>query len=212
MRYARYLRMEGYIAASDSGGIVERWRFGRRLLEDDTATTPQGNLKHGVMDRLITHATTRGYKITDREIRYRLACAKAYETEAEIGTACSDFETWSDLRAAGFPPVEKPADAEPYDPRDADERERDLGRRLLRGERQDGFDSVSADFWPAEAYGALSTLAELAKYAEEMRDLTERFRKRDDERAEHLQKLINAVNGDMSATWEDAERALREKE
>lgn len=33
MRYTRYLRIEGHIAASDTGGIVERWRFGRRLLE-----------------------------------------------------------------------------------------------------------------------------------------------------------------------------------
>lgn len=209
MRYARYLRMEKYIAASDSGGIIERWKFGRRLLEDGTATTPAGNLRHGVLDRLITHATTRGYKLSEREVRYRLECARAYETEAQIGTASADFGDWTSLRVAGFPPVEVAADGEPYDPRDADERERDLGRRLARAGHQDGFDSISADFWPTDTYGPLSTLAELAKYAEEMRELTQRFVRRDEERDRHLQALIAAVNGDLSVTWEAAETALR---
>ena len=54
--------------------------------------------------------------------------------EAQIRTACSDFETWSDLRTAGFPPVEAEPDAEPYDPRDADEKWRDFrGEQERRG-------------------------------------------------------------------------------
>jgi hypothetical protein len=214
MRYARYLRMEKYIAASDTGGITERWRYGRRLLEDDTATTRARNLRHGVLDRLITHATTRGYNLSEREIRWRLACARAYETEAQIGTAGADFGTWTDLRAAGFPPVEVPENGEPYDPRDADERDRDArnaGRRLLE-HGADGFETICADYWPTDTYGPTSTLTELAKYAEEMRELTERFLRRDEEREKHLQALIAAVDGDMNTTWEDAETALRQQE
>lgn len=39
----------------------------------------------------------------------RLQCARTYETEAQIRHVVADFETWSDLRAAGFPPVGVPA-------------------------------------------------------------------------------------------------------
>ena len=56
MRYARYLRYEKNIAASDKGGILERWSYGPRLLEDDTATTPAGNLRHGVLAKLVGNA------------------------------------------------------------------------------------------------------------------------------------------------------------
>lgn len=45
MRYERYKRIDNAIKASDSGGIWERWRFGRRLLCDSDATTPAGNLR-----------------------------------------------------------------------------------------------------------------------------------------------------------------------
>ncbi len=210
MRYARYLRLEKYISASDRGGILERWKYGRRLIEDDTATTPAGNLKHGVLDRLTSHATARGYKLSEREIQYRLQAAKAYPTEDEIRTAGADFSDWTSLREAGFPAVEAPADAEPYDPRDADERARDTARSLARRAEQDSEEEQLAlfEYFPDDRFTEVSTLAELAKYAEEMADLTDRFAQRDRERAEYLKRLVDAVGGDMSATWEQAQQAL----
>ena len=132
MRYARYLRYEKNIAASDTGGVLERWAFGRRLVEDDTATTPAGNLKHGVLAKLIGNAAASGYKIGEQEIQRRLRAGRTYATEAQIREALKDFANWDALARAGFPEVEMPADAEPYDPRDADEKARDAARILAR--------------------------------------------------------------------------------
>jgi len=199
----RYMRQERRIAASDSGGIWERWRWGLRLLADEGRITAKGNLKHGVLEELIKGATARGHKLSEREIQRRLACARAYPTEAQIRQAVADFEVWSDLAEAAFPPREAPPDEPPADPRDADERARDHARQLaeLAGDQ--------LSLFPDDMFGPLATLAELAKYAEEMRDLTARFSQRDAERAAYLQQLIDAADGDMSATWEQAEQLLR---
>jgi hypothetical protein len=207
MRYARYLRLEKYIAASDTGGVIERWRYGRRLLEDGDATTPNGNLKHGVLDKLLGHAAAQGYKISKSEINYRMQCARAYATEAEISTACGDFKTWSDLRAAGFPAVQVSldADAEPFDPRDEDEKRRDAARDLARRSQES---AGQLSLFPDDRFTELSTLAELAKCAAEMAEMTERYARKDRERAEYLQSLIDAVDGDMSKTWAEAQAVL----
>jgi hypothetical protein len=208
MRYARYLRIEKYIAASDTGGVIERWRYGRRLLEDGTATTPAGNMKHGETAKLIAKAAARGYKIGEQEIQRRLRAARTYETEAQIRELLTDFATWDEVARAGFPAVEALADAEPYDPRDADERARDTARSLLRRAEGDDAQPALFDYFPDDRFDETSTLAELAKYADEMAELTERFRQRDEERAEYLRKLIDAVGGDLGATWEDAQSRL----
>lgn len=42
-----------------------------------------------------------------------------------------------------------------------------------------------------------------------MRDLTARFAHRDSERDAYLKQLIEAVDGNTAATWEQAEQALR---
>lgn len=207
MKYTRYLRLERNIAASDTGGIIERWRYGRRLIEDGEAVTPAGNLRHGILAGLIAVATKDGRKLSEREIRYRLQCARAYATEAEIGRASADFEYWWALISAGFPAVQVPldADAEPYDPRDADERRRDAARDLARrGEEAAG----QLSLFPDDRFTELSTLAELAKYATEMAEMTERYARKDRERAEYLQSLIDAVDGDMSKTWAEAQAVL----
>jgi hypothetical protein len=196
MKYAGYLKHERNIAASDTGGVLERWSYGRRLLEDDTATTPAGNLRHGVLAILIGRARLRGYKIGDREIQRRLQAAKAYPTEAEIRQALTDFTTWDQLLNAGFPPVDAPAD-EPADAQDGGEQDE---RLAAPGEQ--------LALFPAEQFTRLSTLGELAKYADEQREYTEHMAARDARRYAYLQLLIAAVGGDMSATWEDAQQAL----
>ncbi len=210
MKDARFLRYERNIAASDTGGILERWSMGRDLLADTKRITPAGNLKHGVLAELIDKAARRGFKITEREIQRRMACARAYKTEAEIRHAVTDFETWHDLVAAGFPAGEISLDAEAdsFDPRDADEKRRDAARELARRTQEDGGQLALFDYYPDDKFTELSTLAELAKYADEMAALTERYARKDRERAAYLASLIEAVNGDMSATWERANAAL----
>jgi hypothetical protein len=98
-----YLRMEMRIAADERGGIVHRWRYGRKLLE---AKAGRQQLPHGMAADLVAAAAKAGLKLTEREIQYRIKCATVYESEAEVRTACSDFGSWSALREAGFPPVE----------------------------------------------------------------------------------------------------------
>lgn len=207
MRDSRFFRYEKNIAASDTGGILERWAMGHDLLADPKRVTPAGNLKHGVLAELISKAAKRGFKITEREIQRRMACARAYATEAEIRHAVTDFETWHDLVAAGFPPVQVPLDAgtEPYDPRDEDEKRRDAARELARrGQEAAG----QLSLFPDDTFDELSTLTELAKYANEMSAMTDRYVRRDRERAQYLKALIDAVDGDMSKTWGEAQAAL----
>lgn len=213
MRFARYLRMEKLIVAGDTAGITVRWRYGRRLLEDDTATTPAGHLRNGVLKGLLADAASAGIKLGEREINYRLKAGAAYLTEAEFRTARAEYGEWTALRAAGFPPVEVPADetdTEPFDPRDADERARDAANALARRDATDSEQLPLFDHFPDERFDETSTLAELAKYAGEMAEMTERYARKDRERAAYLKRLVDAVNGDMGATWEEAHAALED--
>lgn len=207
MRYERYKRIENAVAASDSGGIWERWRFGRRLLCDSDATTPAQNFRHGILAWLVNGAARGGRKISEREFQYRLQCARAYPTEHQIRNAIADFDTWFALTQAGFPAYEAPPEARPYNPLETDElaSQNDAqGKRLLEQGQYEG-----GGLFPADTFGPKSTLAELDRYREEMAELTARFAARDDDRRMYLDSLIKAVNGDMSATWEAAEEALR---
>jgi hypothetical protein len=207
MRQSRYLRMERAIAASDAGGIIERWRFGARLLADAKRITAAGNLKHGVLAELIAEARADGIQLSEREIQRRLQCARAYQSEAEIRHAVAGFETWRDLSEAGFPAVQVPLDADtgPFDPRDEDEKRRDAARDLARrGQEAAG----QLSLFPDDKFGEMSTLADLAKYAAEMAEITERYARRDEERGEYLKSLIDAVGGDLSKTWGEAQEAL----
>jgi len=210
MKYSRYLQLEKYIAASDTGGIIDRWRYGRRLIEDGDATTPAGNLKHGVLDKLIAQASARGIRISRSEINYRMQCGRAYVTEAEISTACGDFKTWSDLRAAGFPPVQVPlgAETDPFDPRGADEKRRDAAREMVRIAEEAGGQLALFDHFPADRFDKLVTLSELTKWASEMADWTERQADADRRRLAYLKDLTDAVHGDLGKTWEEAQAAL----
>ena len=211
MRYTRYLRLEKHITASDAGGIIERWRFGSRLLADDRMTTPAGNLRHGVLARLIAEAKADGYILTEQEIQRRLRCARAYRSEAEILESAHGFRNWDELARAGFPPVQVPleADTDPYDPRDPDEKRRDAARELARiAEEENGGQLALFDHFPADRFDPLATLAELTKWACEMADWTERQAEADRKRLAYLKELTDAVNGDLGKTWEQAQAAL----
>lgn len=208
MSTARYTRQEKVIAAADAGRLRGRWEYGRLLVMDETMITPAGNLRNGKVAELIAAALKAGRKISEREIRYRLECAKAYPCESQIRHAGAEYDGWTDLRNAGFPAFDADEGDKPYDPRGAAERARDAARELARhGKGGDGQLSLF-DYFPDDKFDELSTLADLTKYAEEMADLTERYARKDRERAEYLCRLINAVNGDMSKTAGEAQAAL----
>ena len=82
----------------------------------------------GVTDQLIAAATARGFKLSEREVRYRLQCARTYPTEAEIGNVIADFDTWFDLIQAKFPTYKAPDGEPPADHRTEAEREHDHAR------------------------------------------------------------------------------------
>lgn len=88
MKTSPYLKLERRIASDERGGILQRWRFGRQLLD---AKTGRKQLPHGLIDAVIKAAERAGLKLSEREIQYRLKCAEAYETEAEVRTACADL-------------------------------------------------------------------------------------------------------------------------
>ena len=202
MRLTRYAKLEKAIADGDGAGVIERWHWGHVLLRDDERTTPAGNLRHGERDKLIAAAKTAGRKLSEREIQYRLQAARAYPTEAQIRKALADFETWWDLIQARFPTVEAPDGAEPYDPRTGQPKPRpSTGANALPSAHYE-----QTELFPKHDGDA--TLADLAAYQREMRDLTARFAARDNERAEYLERLIEAAGGDLTWTLAEAVMAM----
>ena len=203
MRVAQYMQQEKHIAAADSGGIRERWLWGLRLLADAEKVTPAGGLRNGVIETLTTAAEKRGLKtLSRREIQWRLQLAKAYPTDAQLRTACAQFESWSALREAGFPPFEAPPDEPAADHRTDAEKTHDRARQLAGMTDPQGTLFPLNQFEPAEA-----TLKDLKDYADEQSDITDRFVARDAERREYLDGLIDAAGDDLSWTWQQAHEA-----
>ena len=203
MKTTQYVRQERAIASAEAGSIRMRWLWGLRLLRDPEAMASEKSLKHGVADQLIAAAKGAGLKLTDREIRYRIQCARTYKTDTEIGTACSDFETWSDLRTAGFPAYKSDPDEPLADHRTEEEKKRDRARALLDIIGNQGTLFPLDKFEPTE-----STLKELQEYTEQSEELTARFLEHDRKRREYLDSLIEAAGNDLSMTWQEAQERL----
>lgn len=212
MRYTQYLKHEKHIAASDTGGILERWRYGRRLVMDQRATTPKGNLKHGVLQALLAKARAKGYKLSEREIQRRLQCARTYETEAEIRQALADFETWWELSTANFPAIEAPAEGEPYDPRNAEEKWHDFKKAMERRQEENSgqlmFD-LDLPHFPHDTYGPRTPVSSLIAACDESERYTDNMHKRDAERRAYVDELVIASEGDLEMAWIEAEARRR---
>jgi hypothetical protein len=203
MKTTQYVRQEKAIAAADSGGIRERWLWGLRLLRDPEAFAPgSSQLKPGRADLLIKAATAGGLKLSEREIRYRLQCARTYKTEAEIRHACAEFGAWSDLRTAGFPPYEAPADEPLADHRTDTERDHDRARALIDLIGEQGSLFPLRDFEPMA-----TTLKDLLDYTEQQEELTARFVEHGKKRRRYLDGLIEAAGHDLSTIWQEAHEA-----
>lgn len=212
--FAAYGRLEKGIAAADVGSIRQRWEYGRRLLVDASKTSPGGNLKNDVLDGLVTAARRQGVKkIGRREIQHRLQAARTYPSEAHITLVLAQYENWWQVIKAGFPEVQLTLDAdpEPFDPRTPEERARDAGAAIDRLAQKSGGQLELFDYFKDTVADELSTLAELRKYATEMREWTSRQLRSDERRIAYVDKLSAAVGGDESKTWQEANEALRAK-
>lgn len=203
MKTTQYVRQERAIAAADSGGIRERWLWGLRLLRDRDAMSSEKSLRHGVTDQLIAAATAAGRKLSEREIRRRLQCARTYRTESQIGRAMADFGSWYELSEANFPAIEAPADEPPADHRTDSERQHDHARALVDLIGDQGALFPLADFEPT-----VTTLKELVDYTDAQEDLTQRFVEHGRKRRAYLNSLIVAADGDLSVVWQDAHDRL----
>jgi hypothetical protein len=208
MKTAQYTHQEVQIAAGDSVPARRRWLYGLRLLADpDAFNAGSSQLRPGVMETLTTAAAKRDIKLSEREIQYRLRCARAYPTEAEFRTAVRNFPTWNQLRDAGFPPYQAPLGEPPADWRTDAERAHDRNRAYL--DATNGMDAMFPlrDFEPVE-----TTLEDLETFMKDSQavhdDIVAGFEATHARRRTYLNRLIDAVGGDMSATWEQAESRL----
>src|SRR5205814_1720505 len=166
-------------------------------------TPGSAQLKPGRADELVTAATAAGLKLTVREIQFRLQCARAYSTEAQIANAGSQFESWTELRRAGFPPIPVSTDEPSADHRTQAERDHDHARALIDLIGEQGSLFPLRDFEPVT-----TTLKELVAYAEQQEELTARFLEHGRKRRAYLSSLIEAADGDLSATWQEAHNRL----
>ena len=205
MKTAQYTTREAQIITTDGAGIRQRWLWGLRLLHDPDAFTPgSSQLRPGVREALIQAAAKRGLKLSDSEIGYRLQCARAYLTEAEFATAVANFLDWTSLRQAGFPPAQPEIpDASPADWRTDAERTHDRNRAWV--DATSGMDAMFPlrDFEPVE-----TTLADLEAFMKQQLEINENFAATYAKRRAYLDDLEVAVDGDLTATWEQAQQAL----
>lgn len=204
MKTAQYVRQEKAIAVADSGGIRQRWLWGLRLLRDSEAMSESGkSLKHGVTDQLIAAAKAVGLRLSDREIRRRLQCARTYQTDSQIGRAVADFETWHELSDANFPEYDA-ADGEALaDHRTDAERDHDRARALLDLIGEQGGLFPLSDFEPTQ-----TTLKDLQVYMEEQEGLTARFVARGEKRRAYFELLVEAADFDLAVTWAESHGRL----
>lgn len=202
MKTTQYVRQEKAIATADAGGMRERWLWGIRLLRDpDAFSAGSTQLKPGRTDELVAAAKSAGRALSEREIRRRLQCARAYRTESEFGRAVAEFPTWRELSDANFPQFDSP-DGEPdADYRTDGERERDRRRAYA-----DILSDQDALFPLSDFEPSMATLKELVDFTDEMEAWTGRYVARDKKRREYLDALILAVDDDLSVTWLEAQR------
>lgn len=204
MKTTQYVNQSRTIATGDSGSIRDRWMQGLRLLVDPDAFTPgSSQLRPGVAAELIEAHAKRDVVLSERELQWRLRCARTYKTESEFRNAITEFPTWFELTQAGFPSFPGIDGEPPADYRTSAEIARDRARQLADLTDPQGTLFPLDQFEPIEA-----TLKELQDYAERGEELTARFAAHDAKRRAYLEELIEAADGDLSMTWQAAHERL----
>lgn len=206
MRYERYKRIDNAIKASDSGGIWERWRYGRRLVCDDQMTTPKGNLRDGKMEWLIRHSGA-----SRREIQHRLQCAKAYPQESQLRTASAQYGSWFALREAGFPPVSATEGERPYNPLETDEIVQQQEKATRRAAEDAQYDDGA--LIPRDAFPDSTPMPEIDRWTDQELELQARGMGRAQRRRFYVDGLIKA-GGDSwrSMSLGECERAFHDSD
>ncbi|MGH2899817.1 MAG: hypothetical protein ACRDMZ_14180 [Solirubrobacteraceae bacterium] len=198
-----YRRLQRAIVRDDRRGIEARWLYGRALIADPRKMSAAGkSLRDGAIETLIADARAIGSSLSRREIQYRIQCARAYPTVAQLRTAACAFEDWTALREAGFPAL-GPSTQVP-----------DPEAELDALEATDSQEHEQLSMFPDIVRGVpltQATMRDVEAYAAEMRAMTASFARRDEERAEHLAKLRAVVGDDPAVLYVDAVAALREQ-
>lgn len=205
MKISKYVRAERRIAVASRAEIIERWSYGRALLQDPTMTTPAGHLRHGVSAALIHSAATRALKLTETELQRRLRAARTYSGETEIRRAAADSGGWWALVEAGFPAPDSPTEpalinpeghvnpaAEPWHQASLDDDEGVFPRIV----RVSGVDH-DRDRAP---------LSTLRAYLEGCERWTASHVRRNERMRRHLAALAEAAGGDWETRYVDAAR------
>ncbi len=207
MKTTQHLRQLKAVEAADTNLIREWWMFGLRLLRDQEIMSPSGlSLRHGETEKLI-HAAGRDAKgrprLSAQKIQRAIRCARTYQTESQIRRAATDFDTWSDLVDAGFPPYPAEEGEPPADHRTDRERDEDHHRALLDLVGDQGALFPLRDFEPV-----VTTLKDLQEYTAQQEELTARFVAHGKKRRDYLNRLIAAADNDLSVTWQEAHDRL----
>jgi hypothetical protein len=214
MRLGEYGRIEREISAAGNGTIYHRWRYGRRMLCDTEVTTPNGNFRHGVIEKIVRAS---GGKLTERELRARRQCGKAYPGRSQIRQALTDFETWNQLLDASFPPYDGEEDELPHNPLDTEELIKQHGTEESRRDEDSRYEEGglyprdecgTEAIIPRDTYGDSTPLHEVDRWADEELELAARHTGRAEKRRRYVDSLIKAVNGDLNVTLGEAERRL----
>lgn len=207
MRTSPYLRLQKQIEDGGREDAVRRWRYGRRMLADRAG---RKKLPDGFVAARVREAAGVGLALSEREIQYRIQCAEAYGTETRFRTAVRDFGSWSELRAAGFPPVE-PDGSDPED----------LEAEGL-GAAPDSWEQLQLDIPGIKPVLNIrgrqvslvkgeggATGADVAAYCERYRHMHENFGKTLDQAAESLRIMRVGSGGDETMNAVEAyERGL----
>ena len=208
MRYERYKRIDNAIKASDSGGIFERWRWGRRCVCDDGMTTPKGNLRDGKLEWLIHRSGA-----PRREIQRRIQVAKAYPQESQLRQLLTQFKTWDEVINSGFPPIHATEGERPYNPLETDElvqQHEEQGRIFAEDDQYEGGALI-----PRDAFPDSTLLDEIDRWADRELELAARFTDKAQRRRFYVDSLIKAAGSDWrerNVTLGEAERAFHDSD
>lgn len=206
MKVTQYTKHEKAIAEADSGGIYERWLWGLRLLHDPGAMSSPASLRHGVTEQLTAAARGAGLRLSEREIRYRLQCARAYPTEGQIGKVLADFAAWWDIIQARFPAVERDLAEPDYDWRTGAQRRRDTLRAMALAS------DAQQELFPADQFDEASMVSSMRTHADSLAALAARMSERCRMRLDYVAQLEGALRsaGRADGTWETAAALLAE--